>query len=251
MIFSTVFLLSALASPSPSPSPAPDTCGTVHTNLLATLNRPTIGFSPCAVKTHRTVLEAGYANQAGGQPVTTYPQGFIRYGVAPNVEVDLIGPSGHFDSGFGAKLELWHNGSAAFAVDALYFVPTGAAGFTSGAPTETLNVDYGASLAQHWGIGTTLGVSNFAAQALNGSVQRVTTLLPSFVVTNPWNDRTQLYAEAYGSTKIRPDGGTLFGIDGGLQYLLSPQFEVDAEMGRIVTDISPSHYIGFGFGARF
>lgn len=253
MVFSTLFLLTALASPSPSPSPAPpaDPCGGVHNDLLATLNRPTIGFSPCSVKPNDVIIEGGYANQAGGDPLVLYPQGFIRFGTGDGVEVSLIAPSGNFDSGFGAKYEFWHNERAALAVDFLYTVPTGAAGFTSGAPAETINVDYGTPISSRFGAGATVGMLSVASNSLDGETHRVTSFLPSFVVTNQWSERAQLYAEAYGSTRLRPDGGSLFGLNGGLQYLLSRQFEVDAELGRVVTDLSVSHYIGFGFGTRF
>jgi Putative MetA-pathway of phenol degradation len=253
VFLSPLFLLTALASPLPSPSPvaSTDPCGGAHNELLATLNRPTIGFSPCSVKPHDVVIEGGYANQAGGEPLVIYPQGFIRFGTGDGLEVSLIAPSGNFDSGFGAKYEFWHNQRAALAIDALYTLPTGAAGLTSGAPAEIVNVDYATTISSRFGAGATIGVLSIAAKGLDGDTQRVTSLLPSLVVTNLWSERAQFYAEAYGSTRLRPDGGTLLGLDGGLQYLVSPEFEVDAEFGRVLTDLSASHYVGFGFGARF
>ena len=69
------------------------------------------------------------------------------------------------------------------------------------------------------------------------------------VVTDQYNSRTQLYGEAYAQTKTG-DGGSLFGLDGGVQYLLTPQLEIDVEAGRTVTDLSRNHYYGFGFGVR-
>lgn len=248
----------ALAVPSPAPMPTPtpaatpgDPCGGAHTALLSALNRPTIGFSPCAVKPRETVVEAGYANQSGGQAMTIYPQGFIRLGAAPNLELDIAGPNGKFDSGFGLKYELGHDSQHAYAIDALYTLPTGSAQYTSGAPSEQLNFDYSAPLTPGMGFGATVGVANSAAQALDGHVARTTTLLPSAVVTTLLNDRTQLYLEGYGSTRLRPDGGSLLGLDGGVQYLISPQFEIDAELGRTITDIAVSHYAGIGIGVRF
>jgi hypothetical protein len=107
---------------------------------------------------------------------------------------------------------------------------------------QTFNVDYSRALGSRFGFGTTVGVLHTAG---------VTAALPSVVFSNQFNARTQLYAEAYGSTKLRASGGYLFGLDGGVQYLLSPQFEVDAEIGRTRTDLAVSHYEGFGFGVRF
>lgn len=241
-------------SPTPAPSPDPaaaDPCGGAHTALLSALNRPTIGFSPCAVKPRETVVEGGYANQSGGQPMTIYPQGFLRFGAAPGFELDVAGPNGKFDSGFGLKYEFAHDAQHAYAVDAIYTLPTGSAQFTSGAPAEQVNFDYSGPLTPGTGFGTTLGVANSAAQALDGHTARTTTFLPSAVVTTLLNDRTQLYLEGYGSTRLRPDGGSLFGLDGGVQYLISPRLEIDAELGRTVTGVAISHYAGIGFGVRF
>jgi hypothetical protein len=194
------------------------------------------------VKPHDTVAELGYANQAGAQPQSIYPQGFVRFGVVRNVEVDVIAPSGNFDSGFGAKYEFWHNDKSVAGADFLYFVPTGSARFTNGVPVQTLNFDYGTTLSSRFGAGTTIGVSRVGTQTL---------LLPSVVLTNAYNERTQLYAEAYASAPLSSVGSSLFGLDGGVQYLLSPELEIDAETGRIVTGLNASHYIGFGFGVRF
>lgn len=240
-----ILILTALAGPAPSPSPAAppaDPCGAAHTALLAALNRPTIGFSPCAVKPRDVVFEAGYANQTGGQSISLYPQGFLRYGVSPNLEVDFIGPSGKFDSGVGAKYEVAHDDTSALGLDLLYTMPTGSAVFSAGAPVMTFNVDYSHDVGSRFGFGTTAGIAHYGA---------VTALVPSVVFSNQFNSRAQLYAEAYASTKLRPDGGSLFGLDGGAQYLLSPQVEVDAEIGRTQTDVAASHYVGFGFGVRF
>lgn len=196
-------------------------------------------------------MEAGYANQSGGQALTLYPQGFVRFGVAPNLEFDIAGPNGKFDSGFGLKYELGHDAQHAYALDALYTLPTGAAKYTAGAPGEQLNFDYSAPLTPGLGLGVTLGVSNSPAQSLARRTARTTSFLPSGVVTTLLDERTQLYAEAYGSTHLRPDGGSLFGLDGGVQYLISPSIEIDAEAGRTVTDVAISHYAGFGIGLRF
>jgi Putative MetA-pathway of phenol degradation len=255
VIFGALLLLAALASPrpaaSPTPAPGTDPCGGAHTAILSAINRPTVGFSPCAVKPHDVLAEGGYTNQIGGQPESIYPQGFIRYGVIPNLEFDVDAPSGKFDTGVGAKYELWHNAVSAFGVDLLYGLPTGARGFTNGAPTETANLDFSTSISSKFGVATTVGVSSFPGQTLDGATQRTTTVLPSVVLTDTFNARTQLYAETFSSTHIRPDGGTLFGLDGGVQYLLTPRVEVDAEMGRILNGAVASHSVGFGVGLLF
>jgi len=264
-----ILIFVVLASPAPSPSPAAsaasDPCGGAPTNLLAALNRPTIGFSACALKPHESVWELGYNNvpQSDGSRTAVYPQGFIRFGAARQVELDIIGPNyqvqntagnlqrGFTDSGIGAKYEFFQDASNVAAIDFLYSVPTGAPAFTAGAPTATVNFDYGRSLSPASGFGITLGVQSTYAQALSRRSARFVAWLPSVSFTTLTDPRTQFYAEAYGQTPLRPDGGTLFGIDGGVQYLLTPNVEVDAELGQTATDLVHGHYIGLGFGVRF
>jgi len=232
--------------------------------MLAALNRPTIGFSACAVKPHEGVAEFGYAGiqQSDGTRNAVYPQGFIRFGIARGLEVDAIGPNyivqnsfgtltrGFADSGVGAKYEFFHDDASAAALDLLVLVPSGSPAFTAGAPVTTLNFNYGRSISPAAGVGATIGMQSNYAPDLTGRPTRFFSLVPSAVVTTQSNDRTQFYFEAYGQTKLRPDGGTLFGINGGVQYMLAPWFEVDAELGQTVTDLVRAHYFGAGLGIR-
>ncbi len=253
----------ALATPAPSPSPAADPCGGKHTALLAALNRPTIGYSACAVKPREQLYELGYANQTGSAAsAVSIPQGFLRFGVERAVELDVIGPayesarsplptSGFLDAGIGAKFELWQHGGSVLATDLLYTLPTGAKAFSVHGPVETLNLDYGTQLSSRLGFATTVGLSSTLAADRNGRSGRFASLLPSAVFTWQTNSREQFFAEAYGQTRLRPDGGSLFGLDGGFQYLLTPRVEVDVEAGRTVTDLDRAHYLGFGVGLLF
>ena len=255
----------ALAPPAPSPTPqAADLCGGTTTNLLAALNRPTIGFSACAVKAHESVWELGYnaVQQSDGTRSAVYPQGFIRFGAARGLELDFIGPNylvqnaagsitrGFADSGAGAKYEFFHDDADVMAFDLLYLVPSGAPAFTAGAPVATLNFDYGRSLSPAAGFATTIGVLSSFSAAANGASSRFASLVPSVAFTIQSNPRTQFYTEAFGQTPIRPDGGTLFGLDGGLQFLLAPNLEMDAEFGQTATDVARSRYFGVGLGLR-
>jgi hypothetical protein len=258
---------SASAEPAPSPSPAPpsDPCG--DTALLATIDRPTVGFSACAVKPRTILEEIGYANEqiesAGGHSTSiTYPQGFLRFGAARNLELDVIGPAyavqanagvvqpGALNSGLGLKWEFAHNATSEAAIDVLQTFGTGNATVGGGTPTTTLNLDFGRSLTQTLGAAMTMGIQSGTGNALDGSSARFTALLPSAVVTDQVRENLQFYLEAYGQTRLRPDGGSKFALDGGVQYLFSPRFEIDFEVGRTVTDVSRSHYYGFGFGVK-
>ncbi len=248
-----IFILAA-AGASPAPTPAPDACtADGHTALLAVLNRPTVGYSACAVKAHEVLVELGYANQSGDAPTVTYPQGFVRFGVGTGVELDFIGPAyqygrssgivpgGSLDSGIGVKWEVAHDARGATGIDLLYTVPSGAAGVSAGMSTQTVNLDYARSISSVFGLAATLGVARGPAHGV---------ILPSLVFSNQFNARTQWYAEAFAQSKTRPEGGALFGLDGGLQYLLAPRVEIDVEAGRTTTDRARNHFYGAGFGVR-
>lgn len=252
-------------SPSPSSSPASDPCG--DTALLATLNRPTIGSAACSVKPGALVGEFGYTNEqivtANSRAASvTYPQGFLRFGVSRDLELDINGPvfavqsaagmtqRGALDSGLGFKWEYAHDESSAAAIDFLQTFGIGNPSVGGGTSTTTFNFDYGRSFSSALGFGVTLGVQSNDGTALDGSTARFVTLLPSVSITDQIRNNLQLYAETYGQTRLRPDGGSRFAIDGGAQYLVSPRFELDFEAGRTVTDVSRSHYYGFGFGVK-
>ncbi len=267
MNFGMILIFASLAtapSPVPAASPTPsDVCGGAHTGLLATLDRPSIGYSPCAVKPHESLAELGYANFRGDSLLAAYPAGFLRFGAAPNLEVDFIGPAyavqsnsgmrsaGFYDSGVGAKYEFWHDGSSAFGTDFLYTAPTGGAQFTAGSPFVTVNADYTTSLSSRFSFSSTLGFQSAYAADTNGSAGRFFALAPSVVLSDQWSPRAQAFVEAFGLTRSRPSGVAQFGLDAAFQYLLTPAFEVDVEAGRTTTDLSRAHYVGFGIGARF
>lgn len=245
-----IFAAATAAAPSPSPAPA-DVCGGARTNVLATLDRPSIGYSPCAVKRGESLFEMGYSNTSGtGGSVAAYPQGFFRFGTGRGLELDAIA-GGRSDSGLGAKYEFWHDGSRALAADFLYTAPTGIASLTAGAPTQALNLDYTFPLSSVFSISSTIGAQSSYASALRGTSSRFVSVLPSVVLADQWNPRAQAFVEGFAQTRTRPDGGALFGIDAAVQYLLAPQFEIDLEAGRTITDVNRSHFAGFGFGARF
>ncbi|PZR58460.1 MAG: hypothetical protein DLM50_02965 [Candidatus Meridianibacter frigidus] len=255
------------SSPAPTPTPTeqPDPCG--ETDLLATLNRPTVGFSACAVKPHTLLAEAGYAVEinTGSTPAinTTYPQTFSRFGFRKNLELDVLGPafdqtssggtttSGSSDSGVGIKYEFYHDDKNVAALDGLVTFPTGSGAYTAGGPGETINLDASHAITDHLGAGVTIGFASLAGTTLAGEQRRFWTVLPSAVLTYNWASRYQTYFEYYAQTRLRPDGGQRHAIDGGLQFLATPSLEIDFEAGHTQTDFAQSHYYGFGLGVKF
>ncbi len=267
----------ASAVPSPAPSPAADTpadpCGGPGA-LLATLNRPTVGYSACAIEAGTAVFEIGYQNQVTGQganaqTLAEYPQGFIRFGLRPRFEFDIIGPSdarsrvplgngldtvtnGAYDSGIGFKYELPPGGRYTIGIDGLYTSPNGSPAFTAGNATLTGNIDIAYALDATTGIGTTLAFSTTGGYAANGSHARYGTFMPSLVVTKQLPDAYQLYAEYVHLSKTAPDQGQRNFVDYGVQKLLGTRTEIDVELGDSITPNAARrfNYVGFGLGVQ-
>lgn len=256
--------LAPTAVPSPAASDAPsDPCGG-PTRLLATLDRPTFGYSACAVSKGSIVLENGYQNQSqGGESpgtATTIGQGFQRVGVGDRIELDLIAPTfnrassggvlttGFSDLGLGFKVELPQRGAFTYAIDGLFTAATGTGGFSMGGPSQTMNFDIAYAASPAIGIGSTIGVSS-AAGIANA---RYGYIMPSIVVTAQIPNAYQFFFELVGQTKIGPaQGGRIFS-DAGVQKLLGQYLELDAEYGKSFTAVGGSrfHYIGIGAGIR-
>ncbi len=278
-----VFALAAtLAAAKPTATPAPratpaataDPCGG-PTRLLATLNRPTVGYSACAVAPGTIVLEEGYqsqingTNEHGSSYLDEYPQSFIRYGVAPRFEFDLIGPyynrvaapdgaggltrtQGYSDGGLGVKYEFAPHGKTTIGIDGLYTTPNGTPGFTAGGATETLNLDVAYALTDTVGLGTTLAMQSASGYDAAGRRGRYGLFEPSFVVTKQLSNATQLYGEYVYASKLAPDQGGRAFVDGGIQKLLGTRFELDVELGQsLIGDPALRfHYLGIGFGLQ-
>jgi hypothetical protein len=256
------------ASTTPAPTASPDPCGGPD-RLLATADRPTIGFSTCAVAPGTAVFELGYQNQVNGTPASgsvqsQVPQNFLRLGVVPRFELDVIGPnevrtrtyggagsgiaSGVADSGLGFKIELPPGGRWGVAFDGLYTGPNGSKTLTAGNATATLTLDAAYAITPTTGAGTTIAFSAGGGYAANGAHARYGVTEPSFVLTQQLPDRYQLYAEYVFVSKLAPDlGGRAF-ADAGVQKLLGDRTEVDVEYGHALTAVPALrfNYIGAG-----
>lgn len=270
-----VAAVTALPAPAPTASAtpslavaSPDPCGGSD-RLLATADRPTIGFSTCAVAPGTAVFELGYQNQVNGTPASgsvqsQVPQNFLRFGVAPRFELDVIGPnylrtrssgdagsgivSGVADSGLGFKIELAPSGRWGVAFDGLYTGPNGSKALTAGNATTTLTLDAAYAITPTTGAGTTIAFSAGGGYAANGAHARYGVTEPSFVLTQQLPNRYQLYAEYVFVSKLAPDlGGRAF-ADAGVQKLLGDRTEVDVEYGHAFTAVPALrfNYIGAG-----
>ncbi|MGA8574373.1 MAG: hypothetical protein WB609_01640 [Candidatus Cybelea sp.] len=261
-----------VASPSPSPSPqASDPCDGAD-RLLATANRPTIGFSACAVKKGTAVFELGYQNQVNGTPSngsvqSQVPQTFFRVGAATRFELDVVGPNyvatraypgssavthGVTDSGLGFKYELPPEGRWTLAFDGLWTSPNGSPFLTAGSATLTGNLDASFALSPSTSIGTTIAFLSTGAYE-NTIRSRYGVTEPSLVVTTQIPNDYQFYAEYVFVSKIAPSYGGRAFTDFGVQKLLGSRTEIDVEYGHAFTG-DPAlrfDYIGTGLVLQF
>jgi hypothetical protein len=261
----------AVAAPAPSASPAAggndtsDPCGGPGT-LLETIDRPTVGFSTCAVKKSTVVLEEGYENSSQGgsaaSVTATFPNGFERIGVAERFEIDLSGPnfnrmrsgtsvtSGLSDLGLGFKYELPPRGRFTYAFDGLFTAATGSGGFGNGGPAQTLDGDVSYTLSPAINIGTTLSASSTVGSTNESAgAARYGTFDPSLVVTVQLPNEYQFFAELSGMTEIAPQAGGRTSMDVGVQKLVGKYVELDLEYGLDLAPVNRSRRsIGTGFG---
>ncbi|MBV9719362.1 MAG: hypothetical protein JOZ77_08580 [Candidatus Eremiobacteraeota bacterium] len=254
-------------SPSPSPT-ASDPCGG-PSRLLATANRPTVGFSTCAVQHGTAVFELGYQNQVNGTPTkgsvqSQVPQNFLRLGIAPRFEFDVIGPNyegvrtyapdksgtvlnGVADSGLGFKYEFPPTGRWTVAFDGLYTGPNGSKFLTAGSATLTGNFDASYAMSSATALGTTIAVSSTGHYSNDLRTQYGVTT-PSLVLTTQIPNYYQFYAEYVYVSKIGPSPGGRAFTDFGVQKLLGTRTELDLEYGHAFTGIAELkfNYIGAG-----
>jgi hypothetical protein len=258
---------------SPSPSPTPDPCDG-DDRLLATANRPTVGYSVCAVKKGTAVFELGYQNQVNGTSesgsvASQVPQNFLRIGAGDRFELDVIGPNyvatrayesgvsdavthGVADSGLGFKYELPPTEKWTLAFDGLYTGPNGSPFLTAGSATLTGDFDASYKLSPAMSVATTIALIS------TGSYEKAIRTQygvsePSLVVTAEIPHFYQFYAEYVYVSKIAPRYGGRAFTDFGIQKLLGTRTEIDVEYGHAFTG-DPAlrfDYIGSGLVLQF
>lgn len=270
----TLCRMQAAAAVAATPSPAPqqsDPCGGPG-RLLATANRPTVGYSACAVKRGTVVFELGYQNEVDGIPdkgavVSQVPQTFTRVGAGTRFEFDLIGPNyvtvrsyssgapgttqhGVTDSGIGFKYELPPAGRWTIAVDSLYTGPNGSPFLTAGNGTLTGNLDASFALSPAMGVGTTIAISSTGGYAATEHIRYGVTT-PSLVVTAQIPHYYQFYGEYVLTTKASPSYGSRDFVDFGVQKLLGSRTEIDVEYGHAFSGDAALKFNYIGSGAVF
>ncbi len=243
------------------------------TSMLSLLNRPTVADSACVARPGDLVIEEGYKNQVshnpGFQRSVTYPNGLLRFGLPGNWEIDLFPPSynrrttrsvvvgddvetGFGDVTVGAKHEFGLFGPFVLAADTKISAPSGVRPFTNGAADATVNGIMSYKVTQNIGLALQIGASSLTSQMSSGRIRRFTILEPDMVLKYHFSSiPLQFYAEAYRGSGIGGAEGS-YSFDGGIQYLIAPWWEIDAEADTLLSGPAGAraNYFGIGMGFR-
>ena len=263
-----------LLAQSQAHSPAVDSCAEPSA-LLSVLDRPTISDSVCSVKKNKLLAELGYNYEieTGNEfhRLTTLPQPEIRYGTGHNIELKLFPPNyiyqskhsvnrtdifkGYSDAGLGTKYEFGYGEKWGVAADTAITFPSGTNGFSSSSNGTgvTLNGILAYNVNPDIGIGFQFGLFHLFNPVYSLQETSINPIVVASDQLNEITEKLQIYAECYNSIDVMRDSGIASFIDTGVQYLLSPNVEVDLLAGHNLTDIPYNNttYFGFGTGIEF
>ena len=252
-------------------TPTPPCSG--PSGLLGQLDRPTVEDSSCVVPKGMTVLEAGAtAGNLYGSPggeIDTLPNLELRWGLGGNSELVWLPPNFNYQSvnagpagpavtmhgvgptTVGIKHSFGYTEHWQWTAEALATLPSGNSTFGSHGAGGAVNaiVSYGNGPL---GVSLMVGVTSETEPTASGG-RRFQSFNPDLVVTWLTTSRLQFYGEVYGQSHSGYRQGWGTNADGGLQYLINPDFEVDLEEGvRIQGDLGGfSNYTGVGLGLMF
>lgn len=241
--------------------------------LLALLDRPTVSDGACVVPMGRVVMEIGFQHATlrgqGGGTTDNYPQPVLRAGLPGRSEFVLLAPNytrqvqtvpdspaetaaGLSAVTLGIKHSVGYTRSWLGAVEALFTLPSGGSAFGSRGLGVAFNGIAAYSLTEQTGLSLQLGVSS-QTDPVSAGGKRFTCFISNIVATWQPTARLQFYGEIFGQSSTGPGKGAGYNADGGVQYLLTPFWEVDLEGGvRLTGDLGGyTHYIGAGMGFRF
>ena len=230
-------------------------------------DRPDFTESTATVPQGRFQLEAGYTySTVGDLTAHEIGEGLIRYGLIPGLELrigvpsfvslsvddapaDADGESGFADASLGLKLGLYESGIAEG-------LPSLSILLGSGIPTGSEEVggadgwEPEAIVALSWAFTPTLslGANMGYAQRVVGDF-RYDETFGSVAAGFPLFGAMSGFIEYFG---IRPeeDSDESY-VDGGITYLLSPTFQLDARVGMGVGDSEDAMFFGVGLAKLF
>jgi hypothetical protein len=232
--------------------------------LLALIDRPTIGDSACVVPNRQAIVELGYQYQTlthqGIQQ--NLPEAELRFGLPLNNELAIILPNDIYQSKaprigatatfIGIKHQLAYRSNWVTSIEGFVVLPNGSTAFGNDKTSGYFNAIFSYNLSTQFNITSMLGVST-ETQTHQVGGQRFNSINPDLVLS--WTPRgwIVLYVEVYGQSQTGPHESSGFNMDTGINYLLTPHFSMDLEVGqRLSGNLDGfNHYIGAGMGIYF
>ena len=205
-------------------------------------------------------FESGWTYEADGAARRqTMPAGLLRLGASRRVELRLGGDgflsqtdgvvrqSGHSDFEIGVKVRLFDESAVGLdmAIIPMFSVPTGSAGFTSGAYDPTLKLTFARSLPAGFGLSGNVNVSSVSDE-LGRFGQRAFCLTVGHDLVAGWGG----FLEAYRFGPIERGAQSGVTIDWGASHLIGGNVQFDVVAGRGVSAEAPDWFAGIGFSVR-
>ena len=231
-------------------------------------DRPTFAASAAAVAPGDFLLESGYTlTRDDGVNSHALGEVLLRIGVLPRTEIRFGlnsfawtddpagGISGLADASLGLKIELARGGSGAQRFNIMLpdvallvgtTIPTGGTAFGEDAlqPSAVLAVSW--NVAERVSIGAN---ANAAAQSQNGD--RYAQFSGAVSLGVSLADRVAVFGEYFMFAPTGPNEGSAGSLNGGLIFLASNDFQLDARAGFGLFGGDADLFVGAGVARRF
>lgn len=227
-------------------------------------DRPTVTASSVTVPRDTLQLEVGatWLDDTGGDEVVSVGEALarwgvhevfeLRFGLGSWVRVDdgVRDRTGFENSVVGVKVELadgqrrsFLGGSAAMLIETS--VPTGSSNVATDSWEPAAVLAAGWSLTDSMSLGANLGYA-----WLDASGDRFGSVWASATLALALGDRLAGFAEVYAYEYEQPGGPDVQVAEVGVTYLLTPQVQLDARIGRRLGSAGPDVVAGAGAAWR-
>ncbi|MEO5799603.1 MAG: transporter [Gemmatimonadales bacterium] len=228
-------------------------------------DRPDFTESSTLVPLHRLQFESGYSwteakANAGGGGSATFPELLIRYGLSNRLEFRVgqsftrvsppagqgSGITGRDDLYLGLKIGLGaqRGGQPALALLAHTSLPTGDSKTSASGTYPGLAILAGWDLSPDWSLDTGIEANRVSGDAWE--------IAPSLSLGRTISARVKGYAEIYSLLPVLAESGAgnSHYVNGGLAFLITDNFQLDARVGAGLSDRADRYFFGFGFAIR-
>lgn len=201
----------------------------------------------------------------------TVPQSLLRIGVIPGLEarvgfagwmrselVDRQDPAsttaatngvGDLELGFKYQVPQPDGSRADLAILGGATVPTGQAGFGSERVDPNIRLSFSTALGPRVSLGSNIGASWTSSGTTSGT-ETLVDLLYTAVVGVALTNRFGAFAESFGGVALEASRPSTHAFDGGVTFLVSPNFQLDMSGGVGLSAAAADWFVGAGMAFR-